>query len=210
LKKTLIAMAAVPVAFTVVLGFGFWVHDRGLNMDDSTFGLLAAIAIVVISFGIFGSITGIRFWPIVRTFPQSIPRTPYVPRELSAAEIAYPLDLNMTVSCAHLAPIEKAMRLAGIEVKYQAENMYRPIVKANCRVNLPELKRVFALTDNVFYKEGYEPERFEFENPRADIFCLECLKSDRARSTIGVLHPDECKPETVWFPVSSRLPDAKG
>lgn len=201
-------MAAVPVAFIVVLGFGFWVHDRGLNMDDSTFGLLAAIAIVVISFGIFSALTGIRFWPIVRTFPQSIPRTPYVPRQLSEAEIAYPLDLNMTVSCAHLSPIEKAMRMAGIEVKYQAENIYRPIVRAKCRIDLEQLKRVFALTDNIFYKEAYEPERYQFENPRADIFCLECLKADRARSTIGVLHPDECTPETVWFPASSPSPDA--
>ncbi len=201
-------MAAVPVAFTVVLGFGFWVHDRGLSMDDSTFGLLAAIAIVAISFGIFSSITGIRFWPIVRTFPQSIPRTPYVPRQLSEAEIAYPLDPNMTVSCAHLAPIEKAMRMAGIEVKYQAENIYRPIVRARCRVNEAELKRVFGLSNNIFYKESYEPERYEFENPRADIFCLECLKADRARSTIGVLHPDEYRLDTAWFPASSPSPDA--
>ena len=206
----LIAMGAVAVAFIVVLGFGFWIHDRGIAIDDSTFGFIAALVLIGIAFGIYSWFTGIRFWPMRRSSLASIPRVPYVPRELTAAEIAYPLDLNMTVSCAHLAPIEKAMRMAGIEVKYQAENIYRPIVKARCRVNLPELKRVFALTDNVFYKEGYEPERFEFENPRADIFCLECLKSDRARSTIGVLHPDECKPETVWFPLSSPSPDAKG
>jgi len=204
LKNILAAMAAVAVAFGVVLGFGFWVHDRGLAMNDSTFGLLAALAIAGLALGIFSWVTGIRFWPIVR----SVAALPRVPRDLSAAEIAYPLDLNLTVSCIHLAPIEKAMRLAGIEVRYQADNIYRPIVQAKCRVNQAELKRVFGLSDNTFYKEGYEPERSEFDNPRADIFCLECLKTDRARSTIGVLHPDEQRPETVWFPASSLSLDA--
>ena len=202
-------MGAVPVAFIVVLGFGFWVHDRGLSMDDSTFGLVAALAIAGIALGIFSWGTGIRFWPLAQPLPvRRTAAKPYVPRQLTEAELAYPLDLNMTVSCIHLAPIEKAMRMAGIEVKHQAENIYRPIVRANCRVNALELKRVFGLSDDVFYKEGYSPERYEFDHPRADIFCLECLKSDRARSTIGVIHPDECGPNTPWFPASSLLPDA--
>ncbi len=38
-------MAAVAVAFGVVLGLGFWVRDPGLTMDDSTFGLLAVYVI---------------------------------------------------------------------------------------------------------------------------------------------------------------------
>jgi len=204
LKNILAAVAAVAVAFGVVLGFGFWIHDHGLAMDGSTFGLLAALAIAGLALGIFSWVTGIRFWPLLR----SVAALPPVSRELTAAEIAYPLDLNLTVSCVHVASIEKAMRGAGIEVCYQADNIYRPIVQAKCRVNQAELKRVFGLSDNILYKECYEPERSEFDNPRADIFCLECLKTDRARSTIGVLHPDECRPDTVWFPASSLSLDA--
>jgi hypothetical protein len=209
LKNILAAMGAVAVAFAVVLGFGFWVHERDVVISDSTFGLLAGLAIAGAALGIYGWVTGIRFWPLKQSARvRPMPAVPYVPRVLTEAERAYPLNPTMTVSCTHLAPIEKAMRLAGIEVQYQAENIYRPIVQARCRVNVAELKRVFALTDNIFYKEGYEPERYEIENPRADLFCLECLKADRARSTIRVLHPDECTPDTVWFPASSLSPDA--
>jgi len=82
---------------------------------------------------------------------------------------------------------------------------HAPIVKANCRINLPALMQVFSLP-SIYYKEGYQPERHEFDNPRADLICRECLTAARERCDILVLHPDECRPDTPWFPLPPAQP----
>ena len=40
----------------------------------------------------------------------------------------------------------------------------------------------------------------EGPTPRADIFCRDCLESDRARCDIQAMHTEECRPDTRWFP----------
>jgi hypothetical protein len=73
-------------------------------------------------------------------------------------------------------------------------------VKAECRINVPDLRRIFALPDWIHYQEGYEPERSQWDNPRGDIICRMCLATDRRRCDILVLHPDEWRANTPWFP----------
>jgi hypothetical protein len=114
--------------------------------------------------------------------------------------LAYAADVNKTAACVHLQPIERAMRLAGLDVRLLEISPYAPVVEAHCRVNVVELQRVFALPASIYYQEGYQPERSLRDNPRADIICGDCLRTDRAHSDILVLHPDQCREDTPWFP----------
>jgi hypothetical protein len=209
------SLIAVATAFTVVLGLGFWLRPQVPSISDDTFGLIAGIAIPALSGAIFCAILRISPWkPATRAFdrflyrlqnPPPKPLPPGVDRR-SPAQIAYALDRNLTASCSHLEPIEHAMRLAGIDVQLLDVSIYAPIVKANCRINLPALTQLLSLSPSIYYKEGYQPERHEFDNPRADITCRECLISDRERCDILVLHPDECRPDTPWFPSPPAQP----
>jgi hypothetical protein len=117
----------------------------------------------------------------------------------SAEEIAYDANSDAVASCAHLQPIERAMRKAGIQLHLYHASDY-VMVKANCRINEAGLKRVFALDDSIYYWEQYQPERSQWDNPRGDIFCKQCLRIPGSRPDINVLHPDECHPDTPWFP----------
>ena len=119
---------------------------------------------------------------------------------LILAQTAYDRDPEEAAACVHLQPIERTMRAAGLKVKLLGASEWGPIVQASCRINQAELTRVFALPSSIYYREGYLPERSPRDNPRADIFCAECLKTDRARCDILVLHPDECREDTPWFP----------
>jgi hypothetical protein len=208
--RTLLAgMVAVATAFAVVLGLGFWIHERTQAIPDSLFGLIAALAIAAIAGVIFCLMQGISPWKdlarkIDRIGARLVNRKPtahveHVERR-SAAQIAYSENRTRTAACAHLQPIEYAMRMAGLDVSLLERSVYHPVVKAACRINEAELKRVFALPAWVYYKEGYEPERSAWDNPRAGIICAECLKSDRSRCDILVLHPSECREDTPWFP----------
>ena len=190
------AITAVAAAFTLVIGFGFLLPGSSGRIPDEMFGVLGGVAIPVIAGALYCLLTGA--WPSF-----SLRRAP--PKPMRAVEgiylralrqDAYDADPTQTVSCAHLAPIELAMRAAGFKMRLSEYPQYGAVVSVDCRINLPELQRVFALPESVYYK----PERSSFDNPRADIFCRDCLESDRARCDIQVLHPEECQPGTRWFP----------
>lgn len=211
------AMVGVGTAFAVVLGVAFQIRPQ-VHISDDAFGTIAGLAIVMISVAIpcailrispfkaaasaLDTILAIRFRP---SRPPAV-RTPRPPPLPSAEQIAYAADLNATATCVHLQPIERAMRLAGLDVKLRQPNPFLPVISAACRINEPELRRRFALPPSVYYKEGYQPDRSEFDNPRADIFCGECLVADRSRADILTLHPDECRPDTPWFPAPPASP----
>ncbi len=195
------AMVAVAAAFVLAIGFGFLLQGSSVRMPDERFGVLGGIAIAVIAGAIYCSLTGT--WPSfsLRRAPQKPMRHVEGIYLRALRQDAYDADPTQTVSCAHLAPIELAMRNAGFRMRLFEYPEYGPVVSADCRINVPELQRVFALPESVFYREGYQPERSSFDNPRADIFCRDCMKSDRARCDIQVLHPEECRPDTRWFPL---------
>lgn len=51
----------------------------------------------------------------------------------SGEQTAYYEDRNLTATCAHLQPIERAMRLAGIEIRHMA----KLVVYVNCPASMP-------------------------------------------------------------------------
>jgi hypothetical protein len=209
MRILLAGMVAVATAFAVVLGLGFWIHQRTDAIPDALFGLIAAVAIAAVAGTIMclmlrsspweslvRHIDEIGFRPFNRKYDAPVERV----ERRSIEQIAYHENLNTTAACAHLQSIEHAMRLAGMDVRLLEISEHAPVVKAACRINEAELKRVFGLPASIYYWEGYEPERSQWDNPRADIFCAECLQSNRSRCDILVLHPDECREDTPWFP----------
>ncbi len=155
-------------------------------MDNALIGLIAIAAAVVLALRVRRRIQAAR--------------TPLKPRPRSAAWLAYDGNPEATASCEHLRAVERAMRMAGVEVELFEGNDHQPVVRAACRIHEAELRAVFALPESIHYKEGYEAERTPRDFPRADLICAPCMDSNRARCDILVLHPDECRPDTPWFP----------
>jgi hypothetical protein len=215
MRLVLAGMVAVATAFAVVLGLGSWIRPKASDISDDLFGTIAAVAIAVLSALVMylilkaspgGESVG-RAAGIGRLFPKrrsSI--APSASRGPSAAQMAYQRDPQSTAVCVHLQPIEHAMKAAGLNVTLLELSDFSPAIKALCRINEHELRRVFALPEWIAYREGYEPERTPRDHPRADIFCSRCLPSMPSRADILVLHPDECANGTPWFP-SPPSPD---
>jgi hypothetical protein len=108
----------------------------------------------------------------------------------SDEQIAYQEDPMATATCRHLAPIERAMRSAGIVPKWMA-----PLrVTADCCVDETGLRNRMALAESVRYTEGYRPERDDHDNPWAGLSCSRC------GSAIGLAHPEWPCALTRWFP----------
>jgi hypothetical protein len=200
-------MASVMVAFVVVLGFGFWFHQKPAGVSDEVFGGAAALALVAISFALVRLLTGLAPWDwrgirgthLLASRPVKMRPSPRAEAR-ARAEAAYLEDLNATATCQHLQPMERAMRAAGIDVRLNELSGYGPVIKAVCRINDRELRRVFQLPPSVYYREGYEVDRGEYGTFRADIFCGYCAKNDPPRCDILVVHPKQCLETTPWFP----------
>jgi len=204
-RSLLVLMAAVAIGFGVVIWFGFWIHEKTNAIPDNIFGAAAYVAIFGIAFFLTClalKISPFSGWTVREMFgPKAAKgRVNVAGGKRSPAErTAYFENPKATVTCAHLQPIERAMRKAGVEVRL-GNSEYSPIIKAACRIREAELTRVFQLPPAVHYRQGYSPERYEFDNPWADIICGYCEKSDRVRCQISVLHPDQCREDTPWFP----------
>lgn len=202
MRSLLVTMAAVAIAFAAVIWFGFWIHARTDSIPDNIFGPVAYIAIFTIALLLTCWMLGISplsGWSVKEMFG---PRRAWGVQS-PAAQAAYAANRNATATCVHLRPIESAMRMAGVDVRLRPVSRYDPIIKASCRINEAGLRRVFQLHPSVYYEEGYEAERSDFDGPHANIICGHCRKSDRSRSNIVVLHPDQCSADTPWFPVAS-------
>ena len=91
------------------------------------------------------------------------------------------------------------MRRAGMEARLLPESEWGPVITVACRINFAGLQRAFSLPEFFYYEERYQPERSVFYNPRAEVVCGKCGEA-RRRSGILVLHPDECRADTRWFP----------
>jgi hypothetical protein len=195
------AVLAVAVAFAVVLGLGFWIHRQPQTISDDVFGWIAGISIGAIAVVIFCGLRGIAPWKTLARAATPQSPLPSRVRPNDAAQSAYRENSNATATCVHLQPVERAMRHAGLDVRLLEASEYRPAIRAACRINEGALRQAFSLPDSISYREGYEPERYAFDNPRADLVCAICLQSNRTRCDILVLHPDEWRTDTPWFPV---------
>ena len=200
-------MIAVAAAFVVVLPAAFWIHERTPGISDDLFGTMVAISIAAISGLLVCLMLGMSPWKGVARRLRTSRAAPVIRDERAeaerlAAQRAYAADTNATAACVHLQPIEHAMRLAGVEVRLCGISEYGPIVKAACRIDDAELRRMFELPEWVAYREAYSPERSPWDNPHAYILCARCFETDRSRCNLSVLHPSECREDTPWFPVS--------
>jgi hypothetical protein len=216
MARTLAVMAAVMVAFAVVLGFGFWFHQKPAGVSDEVFGVAAGLALVAISFVLVRLLTVLSPWDWRGGGPmfgpwltrrkgkltlaeRSARQVAYV-EERKARQAAYLRDPTATATCPHLQPVERAMRLAGIDMRLLELSELGPVIQARCRVNELELRRIFGLPASIKYVEGYEPDRGMYGNARADLVCGDCVETDRGRCDLLVLHPEQCVETTPWFP----------
>ena len=114
----------------------------------------------------------------------------------SNAQIEYDLDPTTLATCAHLQPIERAMRDAGLAVRFQSGGR----VEARCRVDQGSLNDQFALPAFVQYEEP-QPQGRSFEDPLpARIRCGHC------DSVIDVIHRVDATPDIPVFPATGPTP----
>jgi hypothetical protein len=102
--------------------------------------------------------------------------------------VEYDLDPHATACCKHLAPIEREMRAAGIDVKLSG----REYVIADCRIDAQRLKQRFRFMEPAAYQEFMMCDRGA-DDPVAQLIC-DC------RSAITVLHPQQARDGAPVFP----------
>ena len=107
----------------------------------------------------------------------------------SDEQIPYDLDPTRLVTCAHIQPIERAMRDAGILVRPH----YSGLVNAACCVDGARLQSQFDIQPPVWFSDHIQGDR-PYDPDGAAIMCRE------HGSGIWLVHPDEAKAGTPWFP----------
>lgn len=104
--------------------------------------------------------------------------------------VEYDLDPHATACCEHLAPIESAMRAAGLKVQLAGPST----VVAECVVNPDALARKFSLPEGIGYQEWHSPDRSGDDPPHALLFC------PTHYSRMWLVHAGEASPGTPIFP----------
>jgi hypothetical protein len=193
-RGLLLATVSVAAAFVLVIGGGFLVARSGARIaTNGTLGVVSGLTLVAAAFAIarlLGIPTGRRAATVKRsmsTAPHTLPQSPQVSVEL---RVTYANDPDMTITCPHLQPFERAMREAGIAVTPGGKS----IVAATCRIHRRGLEGPFTLPESVLYREYFLAERYQEDIPMARLQCTPC------NSWITVLHPVECHLSTPWFP----------
>ena len=193
-RGLLLAMLSVAAAFVLVIGGGFLLSRAATRIPMmGALGVVTGAALVAVAFVIarlLGIPTGGRTATVKPTnpaVPRNVPQYPQVSEDL---RITYASDPNMIITCQHLQPFERAIRVAGIAVVPGGKS----IVAANCRIRRRGLEGPFKLPESVVYREYFEAERYKEDFAVARLQCTPC------RSWITLLHPDECTLSTPWFP----------
>lgn len=103
--------------------------------------------------------------------------------------VEYDLDVNATASCRHLAPLESAMRGAGIDIK-----LHGPMtLHAHCLIDETALRLRHPLPSSVRYGEFVHNDR-GVEEQLARLVCGDC------HSVIWVLHSGTAAARAPQFP----------
>ena len=134
----------------------------------------------------------LRADPVKQKYIERVERGEY----WSDEQIEYAEDRSRLATCAHLQPIEAAMRAAGIETRLTNLCLVAP-----CRVDGKALGEQFALPETVRYTEMHVYDRSIHDPPVAFIQC------DTCRLYIDVIHPSHATPDTIWFPSEPRAVD---
>ena len=217
-RGVLLAMAGVAAGFWVVLGLGFRLNrqEAPAALDQ---GLVPAAAVLLIISGMGVRQawrrrgTWMRGPRTYRVAPSrsdlraereawlaalaADPRRAQYATMIEAgdvfwtpARIEYDLDADATACCVYLAPIESAMRRAGVPVRLDGASS----VSAACRIDPVALAKHFALPACVAYEEPVAYDRSLEDPPQALLRCADC------GSRLWVLHESVASPTTSVFP----------
>ena len=182
-RGVLIAAAGIFSGFWVMLALGFWLHDQPIPVELRGGVLPAAlvfVATVVIGLRVLWQRRSAR----IRNEQRDIVA------EHNARVAAYESDPYAIACCEHLAPIESAMRRAGLRVQPSGQGS----AAVNCCIDMDALARQFTVPESVRYNEVYSPDRSGLDPPHATLCCSAC------ESRLWLVHVGEAKPETPRFP----------
>jgi len=183
-RLVLLIMAGVGSSIWVALAFGFWLHDQPVPSELNA-GLMPAALVLIATLTIVVRGAWRRRAVRVRNEQRD------VVAEYEAAAAAYESDPDATACCEHLAPIELAMRRAGLRVS----SGQRGTAGAPCCIDMDALSRRFIVPASVQYQEWYSPDRSADDPPHASLYCTAC------QSQLWVVHVREARPQTPTFPV---------
>lgn len=213
-------MACVAAGFFIVIKLGFILHNEPQPAPFDSPGLTGAAILVLVTGTVAATISAGRYLGDaaamarirresrasasrhleirrlrVAELAADSARAKYAPlvergEDWSDENIAYDQNREMTVTCEHLEPIERAMRRAGLYTRRYRDKD----VMAQCRIDYPALQQSFGVAPPVRYAEFYQPERSAHDHPTAFLIC------DDHASIIHTMHPDESRDETAMFP----------
>lgn len=182
-RSVLLVMAAVGSGIWVALALGFWMHDQPVPSELD--GGLVPAALVLIA-----TVTIVLRGLWQRRAARLRYERRDVVAEYQAAVAAYESDPDATACCEHLAPIERAMRRAGLRVQSGRKGS----AGAPCCIDMEALRRQFVVPASVDYKESYSRDRSAEDPPHAFLYCSEC------ESQLWLVHVREARPDTPTFP----------
>ena len=214
----MLAASFVAAGFWVVLALGFHLHQQQAPAGiDAGFLPAAAILAVTVGYGVramwlkrgehmssftlphvslrpsmemserLAWIEQMKSDPCRRRYAQMIERGDNF---WSPARVEYDLDPRATTCCAHLAPIESAMRSTGVRVRLSGNGT----ADAACKVDPEALAREFTLAPSVRYEELAAYDRSFEDPPQARLSC------DACNSRIWVVHATQAGADTKIFP----------
>jgi hypothetical protein len=214
----LVAIAGVASGFVVMLWAGFTLHHDAMPVEIGQ-AFLPALGVFAasIAYALYHIVPGARrlawrsglrraartehaHWreeqrlrliemrndPILSAYATRIEHGEH----WSDAQIAYDLEPEGSATCPHLAPVEQAMRRAGIAVKLQ----YDHIVDAPCVVDEPALRARFTIELPAWYGIIADQGRSYEDPPLAAFTCKE------HGAMIYVIEPSQAKPGSPVFP----------
>jgi hypothetical protein len=130
-------------------------------------------------------VAALRNDPVRQVYAEKIDRG----EQWSDAQIAYDLDPEAIATCTHLAPIERALREAGL-----SKLQFGHYLRATCTIDEARLRAEFTVEEPVWYGLVPDYSRSYEDPPTAAIGC-------RAHeAVIWVVEESQAKPETPRFP----------
>lgn len=182
-RSVLLVMAGVGSGIWVALALGFWLHDQPVPSELDA-GLVPAALVLI------ATVTIALRAALQRRAIRLRDEQRDVVAEHQAAVAVYESDPDATACCEHLAPIELAMRRAGLRVQSG-----RPgAASAPCCIDMEALSRRFVVPASVEYQEWYSRDRTGDDPPHAMLYCKAC------QSQLWLVHVREATPDTPTFP----------
>lgn len=198
----LLVIAGVGAGFIVVIRVGFLIHGQQAPREISD-GLVAGAVVLLLYLLVAGiaqlgapkptTRPGYDF-PLAAATPVPVAKAPFETANPSPRPRPLPprpwVDPRNLASCAHLKPLELAMRAEGIQMRIS-----RPLfVSADCRISQPQFLDEFGAELAGLYDERHEIDRSYLDPKTAFFYCPPC------QSTLMVVHPEEAREQTPWFP----------